>query len=178
MGWQLGGRFRDTLTDTDHDLDESAAFGIIINKQADAMSQWELYLSRQSTEFDSRPDIPGINDFGLDVDYYHIGGNLAFDGPLGRPYVAATLCATRLQPDDDAFDDKTRFSFSIGGGVMMPLSDQFGARLEVRALGTVMDNDSGFLCLSDSAGSSCAVHLDGSILWQVAATAGITFRFR
>lgn len=176
-GWQVGGQFDETVGDTERDLDEAAAFGMILNLEHGATTQWELYLSRQRTEFDANPAIVGASDFELDVDYYHIGGNVAFDGPIGRPYVAATVGATRLSPSDSAFDSTTRFSAALGGGVRFPVNDRFSTRVELRALGTVMDNDTELFCLSDADGGACAVAFDGSVFWQVVANAGFTVRF-
>lgn len=172
-GWTVGGSFADTAANAERDLDEAPAFGLILNRRHQPMTEWELYLSRQPTEVEGSTDV-----FDVDVEYLHLGGNVAFEAGKGRSYVAATLGATRLRPGDGRFDSETRFSAALGGGLKYPLGDRAGLRFDVRAFATVVDNDTGFLCVSDpDVVSGCAVTFDGDLFWQVVGSAGISVRF-
>jgi len=172
-GWTVGGHFADTVAGTDRDLDESPAFGLIVNRRHQPMTEWELYLSRQPTEVEGAADA-----YDIDVDYLHFGGNVAFEAGKGLSYVAATLGATRLRPGDGRFESETRFSAALGGGLKYPLGDRAGLRLDIRAFATVVDNDTGFLCVSDpDVVSGCAVTFDGDLFWQVVGSAGFSVRF-
>jgi len=172
-GWTVGGHFADTVANAERDLAEAPAFGLILNRRHQPMTEWELYLSRQPTEVEGATDL-----YDIDVEYLHFGGNVAFEAGKGRSYVAATLGATRLRPGDGRFDSETRFSAALGGGLKYPLGERAGLRLDIRAFATVVDNDTGFLCVSDpEAVSACAVTFDGDLFWQVVGSAGISLRF-
>ncbi len=181
-GYVLGGSFsNDDDTDTndqDVDLDDAASYGLIVNWPAEANTEWEIYLSRQSTslELDSlfAPDDDALAD--LDITFLQAGGTYLFEGDKARPYIVATVGASRFEPDDSAFDSETFFAFGLGGGVKVAPTSRLGLRLEGRVLGSVVNSDSAVFCRSGPAANGCLVAVSGSVVWQWEVLAGLVFR--
>lgn len=181
LGYRMGGDFENEDTGADVSLDDAAAVGFIINAPAEAIggdsyTEWELYFSRQSTGIDKAP---AEVDPSLDVDisYLLLGGTYVGPGELVRPFLAAGIGAAHLSPDASGYDSDTVFAFGIGGGAKIFPTEQIGLRLEVRALGAVIDSDSSIFCTSGSEGSACLVGASGHMLWQWEVFAGLVARF-
>jgi opacity protein-like surface antigen len=181
LGYRMGGDFESDDTDVEVSLDDDAALGFIINAPAeaigdDAYTEWELYFSRQSAGI---KDAPVEVDPTLDVDisYLLLGGTYVGAGELVRPFVAAGIGAAHLSPDTSGYDSDTVFAFGIGGGAQIFPTEQFGLRLEVRALGAVLDSDTSIFCASGPDESACLIGASGDILWQWEVFAGLVARF-
>lgn len=183
-GWRTGGEFEaqpDGGVARDTDLDEGGSAGLIINFPADAQTEWELYYGRQRTELGQAGEgAPGEPVPGrVTLSYLHAGGTYLFDDPFGggqaRPYVVATIGATRMDPA--GFDPETWFSFALGGGLKLAPTRRLGLRLEGRFFGSVVDSDEAIFCRSDPEGSRCLLVASGDVLWQFEALAGVVFRF-
>jgi hypothetical protein len=86
-----------------------------------------------------------------------------------------TIGVTRFSPDGD-FDSETRFSLTMGGGVKWYFNEHWAARVEGRAYFTIFDSDAQVFCVS-SGGATCLFRVSGSVVWQIEALAGVTFRF-
>ena len=181
-GYLFGGSFdadeEAGTTNQDVDLDDAASYGLIVNWPAEANTEWEIYLSRQSTSLETTdlfaPDQTPLAD--LDISYLQAGGTYFFEGERARPYIVATVGASRFEPDDSAFDSETFFAFGIGGGVKLAPTSRLGLRLEGRVLGSVVNSDSAVFCRSGPAANSCLVAVSGSIVWQWEVLAGLVFR--
>jgi opacity protein-like surface antigen len=180
FGASLGGSF-DTDGEngqgTDIDVKNSGNLGLAFNIKHDPNTEYEIFLSRQSTELETGDLFQNQSVVDLDIDYIQVGGTYIDDGDQVRPYISATVGVTRMDPDDSQLSSETNFSFTIGGGIRAFPTKRFGLRLEGRFLGTVVDSDSAWFCQSGSSNNSCAVQLNGSMFWQFQATAGAIFRF-
>lgn len=181
LGYRMGGDFESDDSDAEVSLDDDAAVGFILNAPAeavgeDAYTEWELYFSRQSAGIE---DAPVEVDPTLDVDisYLLLGGTYVGPGELVRPFLAAGIGAAHLSPDSSGYDSDTVFAFGIGGGAQIFPTERFGMRLEVRALGAVLDSDSSIFCRSGPEGSACLVGANGDVLWQWEVFAGLIARF-
>ena len=182
-GYIFGGSFESdqdsgSATTGDIDLDDAASYGLIVNWPAEENTEWEIYLSRQSTSLETTglfaPDEPAIAD--LDITYLQAGGTYYFEGERARPYIVATVGVSRFEPDDSAFDPENFFAFGIGGGYKLAPTSRLGVRLEGRILGSVVSSDSGVFCRSGPAANSCLVSVSGSVVWQWEVLAGLVFR--
>lgn len=172
-GGSFGGTFEDEESALSVDLDDSAAFGLILDYQNSANTQYELIYTQVSTE----ADISGSTLSDIDMRTLQGGGTYQFDGETVLPFISATLGGTNI--DAEGYDKDTFFSFSVGGGVQIAPTRRLGLRLEARAFGTLLRSGSNIFCVSDPAGGTagCAITVAGDILWQVQAMAGIVFRF-
>jgi hypothetical protein len=176
-GFATGGEFEDSTTTASLELDDSAAFGLILNIDESANTQWEILYSLQTTEADTT-GLP-ISGAPLDIDVHYIqgGGTYLFDGNAARPFLAATIGASHFEPGLSGVDSETFFAFSIGTGLQIRPNERFGIRIEARGYGTLLNSESDLFCQSGPAGAMCAVRVEGNILWQWHAFAGFTFRF-
>ena len=169
-GYRAGGSFSDVTTGEELKLGESQNYGVVVDILTQPDGEIELLWSRQRPELDTGA---GTTPFSLRVDYFHVGGTYLFPTDVVKPFFVATIGATRFDPEAEGYDSETRFSFGFGGGVRVPILRNFGLRFEARAYGTVMNNDSQALC----ANGRCLVDVDGTLLWQYEANAGVYLAF-
>lgn len=183
IGYQMGGSFDadDDVAGTaaDVELDDAASYGLIVNWPAEYNTEWEVWLSRQSTSLDTQglfaPGEPVLDD--LDISYLQAGGTYLFDGEWARPYFAATIGASRFDPQQSGFDSETFFAFGVGGGYKVAPSARIGLRLDARVFGSLVSSDEAVFCRSTEAGSGCLIAVSGSVVWQWQVSAGLITRF-
>jgi hypothetical protein len=175
-GYRFGGSFEDDETGEEYDLDDDAAYGLIVNLAAEANTQWEFGWSRSETAV----DVPSVNGsagkLDLDIDYFQAGGTYLWDGKRAQPFMVATLGAAHLNPSGSG-DSETYFAFSIGGGWRLFPTERFGVRVEGRFYGTVLDSDSDVFCRTGPDNNQCLIESSAEILWQWQMFAGASFRF-
>ena len=175
-GHQGGGEFDDFTTGAELELKEDSVVGLMLGiGEEGANTQLEFYFSRQESQLEGAGAASSASLFELDIDYYHIGGTFAF-GESNRagkltPYIAASLGATRFDPQPSNLDTHTKFSLGLGGGVKWFLTERVGLRLESRVFGTFIDTEAaGF---SGPGGTVVIGHSD--VLVQYNVTAGLIF---
>jgi opacity protein-like surface antigen len=176
-GYRFGGTFDDRDGATSVELDDRGDFGVILNIRESANTQWEVIYSRQDTSADLAGLTPPDSSVDVELHYFQAGGTYLGEGERARPYLAATIGGTHISPASSTYDGDTFWSFSIGAGLQLRPSDRVGIRLEARAWGTLIDSDTSLFCASGPEGALCAIAIDGSMLWQMEAFAGVVFRF-
>ncbi|HET6628441.1 MAG TPA: outer membrane beta-barrel protein [Woeseiaceae bacterium] len=178
-GYTFGGEFKDAAATTAVEVDDAPHFGVILNVRESANTQWEILYSRQQSEADTSA-LPAGNPadtVDLDVQYFHVGGTYVADGGLARPYLAATVGATRFDPDPLTFNSENFFSFGIGVGFQLQPMDRLGLRLESRVLGTFLRSDTDLFCRTGPEENLCAIATDSDTWWQWQTSLGLVFRF-
>ena len=171
-GYRFGGQFEDPATMDSVDAEPAASFGVAFDVTYAPGQAIQLLYSQQSTEVDDVT--PGLD---LDIEYLHIGGVGTFPGDYGfDPYLVGSIGAANFSPGGGA-DDETLFSASLGGGIKYDFNKRFGLRFEGRGYFTFFDTDGDLFCVSGPAGATCALRAKGSLIWQIEAQAGFTFRF-
>ena len=175
--YRFGGEFEETDGNFSIDLDDNNSFGLILNARHSSFTQWEILYSRQETSADTTG--LGLNDPTLDfnVEYLHAGGTYLWDGNHVRPFLAATLGVTRIEVINPGFDSDSFFSFSLGLGLQVRPTDRLGIRLEARGFATLLDSSTDLFCEFGPSNNICAIRVDGTIMWQLEAIAGVVFRF-
>ncbi|HKJ20569.1 MAG TPA: hypothetical protein VJ993_07895, partial [Woeseiaceae bacterium] len=141
-----GGDFEDKEGLVEFELQESNAWGLILNGTVEANTQWEVLYASQSTSVDITGAIPDESAFDLDVEYLHVGGTYLFDGDRVRPFIAATIGASHFEPQPSGFGSETFVSGSIGAGWKISLVKTLALRVEARGYATLVDNDSRLFC--------------------------------
>lgn len=177
-GYRFGGTFDDDESAISVELDDRSSAGLIFNVREAENTQWEVIFSRQQTVADTS-DVTGLGPL-VDVDVEYLQGGGTYQGRRRdgvRPYLAATLGAARITPRLSGLGDQSFWSFSIGTGLQIRPTERFGIRLEARAWGTLVDSDTRLFCRSGAQVAGCAIRVDGRVLWQVEAFAGLVFRF-
>ena len=177
VAYRVGGSFSEEGGDGQVDLNESSAEGLMFNIRANPNGQYELLYSRQSTDARTRGFYPGDPTIDIDVEHYHFGGTYLFDGENTRPFIALTLGATRFDPQHVESTAETFFSASLGAGVQLAATRRVGLRLEARAFTTFIDDSSAIFCSSINGSGSCLIRVEGNLLAQWEARAGLVFRF-
>ncbi len=173
VGYLAGGEFEDPTDNSDRDLDAASDFGIIIDAAAEWWRHYEMLYVRQNTEVD------GFEPFDMDVEYLQFGGTVSYPDTQAKyliPYFGMTVGAARFSPDGAGLDDETKFALTLGGGLRVPITKNFGVRLDLRAFGTVLDSDSAIFCVS-SGGLTCRIKAKGDFFLQYAANLGFTVGF-
>ena len=175
-GYRVGGTFDDTDSEGSLELQESGAWGLIVNGDVEANTEWEILYSRQSTDIEASGLATPQGLFDIDVDLLHFGGTYLFDGERVRPFVALTIGATRFDPRLPGLKTRTYASMSLGVGWKWRVSDRVGLRIEGRGFGSLLDSNSRLFCVSDG-GATCLIVVEGRVLTQWEARAGLSVRF-
>lgn len=182
--YRFGGEFQSPAEDAAptqvFELRDSRAYGLILDIRTDAVNtQWEVLYARQPTELETQPTFVGGPLLDIDVDYLQFGGTYLFDDKSDStiPFIALTAGIARFDPGFAGMDAETYLSGSIGGGVQLRADRRVGVRLEARAFGSLVDNDSDLFCVAGPAANACALKVDGTALFQLEARAGVVFRF-
>jgi hypothetical protein len=174
VGYRLGGEIEDAATSSDLDVDESSSYGLIFNYALDPNGQIEIILGRQETTLVDDDDLfLGTPILDLDVDYYHFGGLYQWDGKKARPFITGSLGVTHMSPARPGFDSETRFSVGLGFGAKLFAGEHVGFRFEGRGFATLMDSGGTIFCSN----GSCLVEIEGDLLWQFEARAGLILAF-
>ena len=176
-GYRFGGTFEDAETDATVELDNNNSFGLIFNVREAANTQWEVIYSRQSTQTDTSELGIAEQSLDLDIHYFQVGGTVQGGSDRVRPYLAATIGGTFMEPGLSSFDSDVFWSFSLGTGLNFMPTKRLGFRLEARAFATLVDSDTGLFCASGPNAAGCAISIDGTVLWQFETFAGVVFRF-
>lgn len=170
LGYRFGGEFTNDTTNQDVDVKAATSYGLAVDVEYAPDRMVEVFYSRQSTEIE---DVSPSLD--LDVEYFQVGGVAEYTQEDYTPYLVGTIGAARFSPGGD-LDSETRFSLTIGGGVKWFLNEHWAVKAEGRAYFTVFDSDTEIFCVS-SGGATCLFRTSGSLIWQLEANAGVTFRF-
>ena len=176
-GYRFGGTFEDDENAISVELDDRSSTGLIFNVREAENTQWEVIFSRQQTLADTS-EVTGLGPLiDVDVEYLQGGGTYQGRSRNGfRPYLALTLGGARITPRVPGLGNDSFWSFSIGTGLQIRPTERFGVRLEARAWGTLIDSDTRLFCGSGAQVAGCAIRVDGRVLWQVEAFAGLVFR--
>lgn len=156
--------------------EDGGSWGLGVGLYRDPDGFYELLYSRRDAGLDV-PDaaIPGTD---VRIEYLHLGGTLLLPQPAGYTgYISVTIGLTRLDADSGGFDSENKFSASFGGGFRFPLTDTLHATLGARGYMTLVDSDTGLVCVSDGGEAGCLLRASGSTFWEAEFTAGLAFRF-
>jgi hypothetical protein len=172
IGYRGGGQGTDTNTGAHYQLAPAQTYGLVADFLVGPYTEVELLWSQQNTRVQQTSPV-NAQLFDVNVGYYQIGASYLFTSEGIQPFMVATLGATYLSPQQSGYQNEIKFSFGLGGGVKVPIGRHFGLRLEARAYGTVLDNNSSAVCTN----GSCIIHVSGSLMWQYEANAGVYIAF-
>jgi len=174
---RTGGQFEQIDGDLEFDLDESSAYGIILNGYVRDNTQWEFFYSKQDTIVDTQGLFVSDPLADIGVEYIQLGGTYLFDGSTARPFIAMTFGMSRFDPEPAEFAAENFFSGTFGAGVQLLTNKRMGLRLEIRGMATLVDDNNSIFCQSGNGAALCLIEIDGTILMQWEARAGLIFRF-
>jgi len=171
-GYRFGGSLTDANTGTTIDLKDDASAAVAIDIGLDRQTQLQFFYSYQNTALTSGAFSPQVNNFGLTLHNYHLGGTY-FIEEVGRGlYFMGGIGGTTATPDLAGLNSETFFSGNLGIGWMVPLGKHVGLRFEARGYGILIDNDSAMFC-----SGGCVVSIKGDTLTYGEALVGVSIRF-
>jgi hypothetical protein len=179
-GIRTGGEIEIEESDGVYAAEDASSFGLIWNTDHSRDTEWEIYFSRQDTEFELDDSLLVAPAVDLEMYTLQLGGTYLFD-ELGssavRSYIVMTLGGTHVKSDADGADSDTFLSGSIGLGLKFRKGERLGFRLEGRLHGVFLNDNSKLFCSTGPVENICAVQVEGDMLGQFEAFAGITFGF-
>lgn len=144
--YHWGGTITTEVSDlfvADVDVEDSEAFGLIVDVPLSYGLQLELLASRQDSqlELDSGLFDGDLTLADVTLDYYHVGLLWQWGAGQATPFVVVSGGVTRLAPDVPGADSETRGSMSIGGGVKIFVNRHLGFRFEGRGFVTELSDE-------------------------------------
>lgn len=172
-GYRFGGELTDVTTGNTWQLTEGPAYSLAADFPLSPNTQWELFLSRRNSALKASGLFsPVVDNVGLDITYFHVGGTY-FADQVGRGvYGVGGLGATQLSPQQAGLNSETHFSFNLGIGYMIPATKHVAVKLEARGYVTLLDSSGGMFC-----SGGCVVQVKGTTMTQGEVMAGLTARF-
>ena len=177
VSYRFGGTFDLEGSTASYEIEDSEAFGLLLNLRHSGNTQWEILYSLQQSSAHLRGSTLTAPSVDTDIHVLQLGGTYQGDGEKVRPYVAMTLGGTHIKTASNGSQSDSFFSGSIGIGVNLIPNNRVGIRLEGRAYGTLMDSNSALFCQTGPNANVCAVRIEGSLLSQFEVIAGVVFRF-
>ena len=173
-GYRVGGGLTDTATGAGVSVKDASSYALAVDIGTEPQKQVQIFYSRQKTELTSSGFSPAVNKLPLTLEYIHIGGTYFFEKTSRGGYVVGGIGATVAKPDFAGLSSETKASINLGFGFMLPLGERLGLRFEARGYATLLNNDGGFFCGSNT---GCVVSISGTALYQGEALVGLTGRF-
>ncbi len=174
-GHRFGGSFEFDSNASQFELDSSADWGFTISQSTSDSARYEFLYSHQDTSLADTTD-PN-NAFGLDVHYIHLGGTVDVRSLNSHeekitPYITGGLGMTFMNPTRRDYNDETRFSLSVGGGLKWYPTQRLGIRFEMRGYSTLIDSNETLFC-----DAGCNLHIEGDTFPQFETNLGLIFSF-
>lgn len=175
------GNFDDGFNDDedfeDLHIDDANGYGLIVGFPVNRHFTVELSYSQQDTEIFLDEDFLGLplTLVELDIEYLHIGATFNFGAGHVQPFLGVSGGLTRFTPDTifDDYEDETRFSAAVSGGLKIYFTDHVGVRLQARVMSTLIDDDEEAFC----GRRECYYYDADTYLYQGELAGGLIFAF-
>ncbi len=175
-GYRISDDWESSSNEVSTEVDDGNSWGVSLGLYRDERSFWELLYSRRSAGLDT--DNPALRGVDVDIEYFHFGGTLLFEQPQGfATFVSLTAGVTRLEGSPGRYSTENEFSASLAGGLRFAFSEAVHASFGVRAYWTLVDSNTGLVCVSDPPEGTCLITASGNSFWEIEALAGLNFRF-
>jgi hypothetical protein len=175
-GYRVSDDWESSSNDQSTVVDDGNSWGVGLSLYRDERSFWELLYSRRSAGLDTED--PALRGVDVDIEYFHFGGTLLFEQPQGfTTFVSLTAGLTRLEGSPGRYSSENEFSASLAGGLRFAFSEAVHATFGVRGYVTLVDSNTGLVCVSDPPEGICLLTSSGNTFWEIEAMAGLNFRF-
>lgn len=173
-GHRLSGEFQDLDSGAKITVDDAAVRGFVINVDDRPGAAYEFLYSKQSSRLSAGVNLPGNVLFDIDMTYIHMGGILLRQlDPHSQGFFGAAIGITHFSPGLSGVSSETYPSLSVTSGLKFSFGKHLGLRLDVRAYGTSVNNNTAIFC----ANGACRLRFSGNMFTQFESTAGIILRF-
>jgi opacity protein-like surface antigen len=169
-GYRFGGALEDDRTHDSLDLEDTQDWGFTLSQPASDTTRYEFLYSHQNTSLVDTTDPD--NAFDLAVHYIHMGGTVDVYQDRFTPYFSGGLGMTYMNPGSREYQDETRFSLSVGGGLKWYPTERLGIRFEMRGYSTLLNSNGSLFC-----DGGCNLQISGDAFPQFETNLGLIFRF-
>lgn len=127
--------------DEGFEVDDSLAYGVLLDIPLNDALKLELLASRQASELVATGGLFSGDRVvaDIDIDYYQVGLLWQWGSGQTRPFVSGTLGIASLSVDLPGTVDEERFAGTLGGGVRAFFNDFVGLRVEGRGYYVSLD---------------------------------------
>lgn len=180
VGYQFGGKMK--FIQGDFKIENNLNYGIALDIPVRYGSYVDIYWSHMETKASWNPfsqyapEYPEVDDIGMSVDYFQIGGMQQADLGTGivKGFGVLTIGAAYFNAKDSDIQDVWRFAMTLGGGLKIHPTDRIGIRLQGRLLMPMAFGGTGAYCGIGTGGAGCGLGVSGySMLVQGDFTAGL-----
>jgi hypothetical protein len=161
-------------TEQNVDVDDTAAFGVVVGWPSDTGGQGQVSLSYGSYDFSSYAN-DTYTESSFDLLYAHFSGVAEYRQQNYSTTVSFGVGATFI--DADQGSSSTYPSLTAALGTRYSLSEQLSLVTELRVYGTFAEDDSTIFCSSNASGSNCIAQFDGSFWVDGALRLGVAYKF-
>jgi hypothetical protein len=159
------------------DFDTGLSYGGMVGMRVRDDALVVMSYHRQSTEAHYTDFGTPANNASVDmnIDYLQFGGEIDFAHKARfSPLLGLTIGATHFSPDVPDVDSNWFFSAILYGGATFRLTKHIGLRAQARFIGTVISNNSSWLCASPV---GCVVNVSADGVLQGDFSAGVYVAF-
>lgn len=166
-GYLFGGSFLNSPTIPQAGFDQISLanhldYGVRIGFNLSPAIEPEIQWSRSETHLVFTPSYPNFSRVDSTIDYFLVGASYNFSSGNIRPYVSLSLGADTLSVNTPPFAlvglqlaPATTFAVSVGVGVKMFVTSNFGFRLEARGYGSEVPSSYVASCTAGPLTASC-----------------------
>ncbi|MBY6187151.1 porin family protein [Marinobacter hydrocarbonoclasticus] len=165
---ETGNSSRETIAELK--FDDAAHYGLMMGVETNDPGAVYLFYSKQESTFKEGSFAP-TSGIDVDVEYYHIGGTLFYPRNDFRPYVTASVGATRIKPQE-TYSNETFFSLGLGLGAEYLLFEHLALTADYRAMFTAVNNSTNLVC-----DEGCTVRVEADTMIQSQFNLGLRVRF-
>lgn len=170
VGYRFGGSFDEGALGGTYDVDERRNWGFTLSTPASASTRYEFLYSHQDTRLTDEAN--PHDTFDLDIHYLHLGGTVDLPHERVVPFFSGGIGMTHMSLGSPGYDNETRLSLSVGGGLKWNPTERLGVRFEMRGYGTLMDTSGSLFC-----DRGCELELSSDLFPQFETNLGLIFRF-
>ncbi|MEJ2610600.1 MAG: hypothetical protein P8179_11055 [Candidatus Thiodiazotropha sp.] len=170
IGYRFGGSFNNEIINRSMDVDEQGSWGLVISAPTASNKGYEILYSHQDSHLIDK-NTPEER-FDLDIHYLQLVGSVDVNYRYFTAFYNGGLGLTYMNPGQSGFNNETRLSLSLGGGLKWYLTDQVGIRLEIRGYGTLFNTSGSLFCHG-----GCDLALKSDLFPQFETNLGLIFRF-
>ena len=176
-GYRFGGTVDVQDTDSAYEWQDAASYGLIWNHPYKDNTEWEVFLSRQSSDAELSGTAMLAPTVDVEMTTLQIGGTYLWEGTKAERYLVATVGGTHIEANAQEPESDTFISGSIGLGIKLAPTARVGLRLEARWNMVLTRSSTDLFCRTGPDLNVCAVTTEGDLLHQVETFAGVIVRF-
>ena len=164
------------FVDTNLEVDGAAAFGLNLGIPLNSRWSLEFLVDHQATElrYGDKQFEPGAYFADFDVTYYQLGARFQWITAGSRPFITFGLGIVSMDIDLPGARREDEFSARVGGGVLLPISEKAGVRIEGRGFWGATGSSNWDW---DDCGRDCRYRYENDDLWQGELSVGLVLAF-